>query len=77
MDSLPFRAAEDVFDHSSHYEYLMEAAWEAVEQIHKSESYETDISSQMVSKYQTRESKSEGWDRGILQGKNHVHNILL
>ncbi|GAX81790.1 hypothetical protein CEUSTIGMA_g9218.t1 [Chlamydomonas eustigma] len=28
------RAAESVFDHSSHYEYLMEAAWEAVEEMH-------------------------------------------
>jgi len=26
------RAAETVFDHSSHYEFLMEAAWEAVQQ---------------------------------------------
>ncbi len=33
--SLLLRAAEAVFDHSSHYEYLMEAAWEAVEQLHK------------------------------------------
>lgn len=29
------RAAEDVFDHSSHYQYLIDAAWEAVEQAGK------------------------------------------
>ena len=45
------RAAESVFDHSSHYEYLMEAAWEAVEQLHKVGSfddYPESIASQMV-----------------------------
>ena len=40
-----------MFDHSSHYEYLMEAAWEAVEQLHKVGSfddYPESIASQMV-----------------------------
>ena len=42
------RAAEDVFDHNSHYEYLMEAAWEAVQQSHENKGSRDDLASQMV-----------------------------
>lgn len=44
------RAAEDVFDHTSHYEYLMEAAWEAVEQSRGTRNFASgdDLASQMI-----------------------------